>query len=203
MQPRARSASPHALASLAIVGVLLASPWVSSEQAHAQATDPVSVFDGFNAAVNAHDVDAALAFFADDAVVQFPNQPPPNIHRGTQQIRAWLQADAAQHIHVQTDNIQVADDRVTGIGKVAVDSLQPLGITLEGPVEVVVRGGKITSFTFTVSQDTLAQLQAAMQQPQSLPQTGGAGLGLNSLLIFVALVTCGLGVVLRHQHVRQ
>jgi LPXTG-motif cell wall-anchored protein len=203
MQPRARSTSPQALASLAIVGVLLVSLWASAERARAQVTDPVSVFTAFNAAVNAHDVDAALSFFADDAVVQFPNQPPPNIHRGTQEIRAWLQADAAQHIHVQTDNIQVLGDRVTGIGKVAVDSLQPLGITLEGPVEAVIQGGKITSFTFTLSQDTLAKLQAATQQPQSLPQTGGAGLGLNSLLILVALLTCGLGVLLRHRRVRQ
>ena len=155
----------------------------------------------FNAAVNAHHVDAALAFFADDALVQFPNQPPPNSHRGTSEIRAWLQADAAQHIRLQTDNLQMAGDRVTGIGRVEVDTLRPVGITLEGPVETVVQGGKITSFTFTLSQDTLAKLQAATAQPQGLPQTGGAGLNFNWLLILAGLSICGLGVALRRQGV--
>jgi hypothetical protein len=40
--------------------------------------DPIDVFDAFNAAVNAHNIVTALNFFADDAIVQFPNQPPPN-----------------------------------------------------------------------------------------------------------------------------
>ena len=105
---------------------------------HAQATDPKSVFDGFHAAVNAHDVDAALAFFADDAVGQFPNQPPPNVFRGTAEIRTWLQGDANQHIQVATEQLNVAGDKLTWIAKVDVDDVRALGITIEGPVEAVV-----------------------------------------------------------------
>jgi ketosteroid isomerase-like protein len=203
MQENAHPAPLFALAGLTITNILLAGLFTGSDIVHAQSDDPASVFQAFNAAVNAHDVDAALAFFADDAVVQFPNQPPPNIHRGASAIRAWLQADAAQHIAIRTEQVQVEGDRLTCVGKVDIDALRPLGITLEGPAEAIVQGGKITSFTFTLSQDTLAKLQAATQQPQSLPQTGRTDLGLSSLLILAALVVCGLGAVLRHQSTRR
>jgi ketosteroid isomerase-like protein len=203
MQSRPWLVSTGALTCVAATGALLAAVLTSTGAAYAQVTDPVSVFNAFNAAVNAHDVEAALAFFADDAVVQFPNQPPPNVYRGKPEIHDWLQADAAQHIQVRTENVQGIGDTVTCIGKIDIDALRPLGITLEGPAEAVVQGGKITSFTFTLSQDTLTKLQAIAAQPQGLPQTGGAVLNLSWLLILAALAICGLGMALRRQGVQQ
>jgi hypothetical protein len=164
---------------------------------HAQAADPKLVFDGFHAAVNAHDVDAALAFFADDAVVQFPNQPPPNVYRGKVEIRAWLQGDADQHIQVTTEQLKVAGDNLSWLGKVVTDDVRPLGITIEGPAEAVIQDGKIKSFSFTLSDATLAKLQAASSQPQALPPTG-ADPDRSSLLI-LALGILGLGVGLRYR----
>jgi LPXTG-motif cell wall-anchored protein len=200
MQSNAHRVSTHTLAGIAVGSVLLVGLFASPGSVDAQATDPVAVFTAFNIAVNAHDVDAALAFFADDAVVQFPNQPPPNIHRGRSEIRAWLQGDAAQHIQVRTENVQAAGDRVLCIGKADVDALRPLGITLVGTVEAVVQSGKISSFTFTLSADTLAELQALAAQPQELPQTGGAGLSLDLLLVVAALGICSLGMALRRKN---
>jgi len=164
--------------------------------AHAQATDPKSVFDGFHAAVNANDVDAALAFFTDDAVVQFPNQPPPNVFRGKTEIRAWLKGDADQHIQVKTEQVKVAGDTMTWIAKVDTDDVRALGITIEGSAEAVIQSGKIKSFSFTLSDATLAKLAAATAQPQSLPQTGAA-LDLSSILLIAGLGIFGLGVALR------
>jgi ketosteroid isomerase-like protein len=168
---------------------------IDSGAGSAQADDPATAFNAFNVAVNAHDVDAALALFAHDAVVQFPNQPPPNIYRGTAEIRAWLQADADQNISVQTEQIQVAGDRVTALGKADVDSLRPLGITLAGPVEAVVQDGKITSFTFMLNDETLARLQAIQTPPEALPTTGSMGRG-HSWLLLAGLGLCGLGAAL-------
>jgi ketosteroid isomerase-like protein len=161
-----------------------------------EANDPAAVFNAFNTAVNAHDVEAAVAFFADDAVVQFPNQPPPNTYRGSAEIRAWLQADADQNISVQTEQVQVEGDRVSCLGKVDIDALRPLGITLVGPAEAVVQGGKITSFTFTLNDDTLARLQAIQAPPQALPATSSTGLSHNWLLLLAGLGLCGLGAAL-------
>lgn len=119
----------------------------------------LKVFDAFNAAVNAHDVDAALALFADDAVAQFPNQPPPNVHTGTDEIRTWLEGDIANNIHVEVADDKTAGDTVTAIGMVQVDGLPP-DLVLQGIVEVIVKDGKITSFTYTLDEETLAKLQA-------------------------------------------
>jgi ketosteroid isomerase-like protein len=182
---------------IVVIGAVLVGVLVSTERGYAQASDPMAVFNAFHAAVNAHDVDAALAFFAPDAVVQFPNQPPPNVFRGTQEIRTWLQGDAAQHIQVTTDNVQVTGDRMTWDASVMVDDLRPLGISADGSVEAVIQGGKITSFVFTLSEDTLAKLQAATAQPQAMPRTGGAPTYLWWLVAITGLGVGGLGLALR------
>jgi hypothetical protein len=180
----------HWLTSTVVVLMVLAGLLGLTLDVHAQATDPKSVFDGFHAAVNAHDVDAALAFFADDAVVQFPNQPPPNVYRGTAEIRAWLQGDADQHIQVTTEQLNLAGDKLTWIGKVVTDDVRGLGITIEGPAEAIIQGGKITSFSFTLSDATLAKLAAATS-------TGAAPDLTLMLLVLVGLGIFGVGVVFR------
>lgn len=115
------------------------------------------VFDAFNAAMNAHDVDAALALFAEDAVTEFPNQPPPNLYTGTDELRTWLESDIANNIQVEVSDVKTAGDTVTAIAKVKVDGLPP-DVVLQGAVEVTVKDGKITSFTFTLDDETLEKL---------------------------------------------
>ena len=118
-----------------------------------------AVFDAFNAAVNAHDVDAALALFAEDAVAEFPNQPPPNVYTGTDEIRAWLENDVKDNIQVEIEDAKTSGDTVSATGKVHVDSLPP-DLTLVGAVEVIGKDGKITSFSYTLDDETLAKLAA-------------------------------------------
>jgi hypothetical protein len=164
-------------------------------EAHAQAADPKTMFDQFHAAVNAHDVEAALAFFADDAVVEFPNQPPPNVYRGTAEIRAWLQGDAAQHIQVKTEQFNVAGDRLSWIAKVDTDDLRALGVTAEGVVDAVLQDGKLKSFAFTLSDATLAKLAAATAPPPALPRTGALP-DRTWMLLVLALGMLGSGGLL-------
>jgi hypothetical protein len=185
----------HSLTSTVIVLMVFAGLLGLTIDAHAQTADPETVFNLFHAAVNAHDVEAALALFADDGVVQFPNQPPPNVYRGTAEIRAWLQGDADQHIQVKTEQLKVAGDMLSWIAKVVTDDVRGLGITIEGPAEAVVQGGKIKSFTFTLSDATLAKLQAATAQPPSLPRTGALP-DLASVLLVIALGMLCSGVLL-------
>jgi len=182
---------------IVVTGAVLVGVFVSAGRGYAQASDPMAVFNAFHAAVNAHDVDAALAFFAPDAVVQFPNQPPPNVFRGTQEIRTWLQAVSAQHIQVTTSNVQVTGDRITWDVGVIVDDVRPLGISVDGSAEAVIQGGKIVSFAFTISEETLAKLQAATAPPQAMPHTGGAPISLWWLLAIIGLGASGLGLALR------
>jgi hypothetical protein len=118
------------------------------------------IFDAFNTAVNAHDVDKALSFFADDATVQFPNQPPPNVFKGATEIRNWLENDAKDNIHVEIENTKTSGDTVSATAKVDVDSLPP-DLILVGTVEATVKNGKITAFSYTLNDETLAKLQAS------------------------------------------
>jgi len=143
-------------------------PPIAIVSTSASAQSPVAVFEAFNAAVNKHDVDAALALFSPNATVQLPNQPPPNVYKGTAEIRQWLEGDAARNIHVAAENLQTQGNKLTGISKVEIDELRPLGIVLIGTDEVIIEQGKITAFSFVLSDETLAKLQSL---PTPVPTT--------------------------------
>lgn len=123
----------------------------------------VSVFDNFNAAVNAHDVDKALSYFADDAVAGFPNNlPEPTSFTGKDELRTWLATDAANNIHVETTGEKTSGDTVTATVTLTEDDLPP-DFALVGTAEAVVQDGKIQTFTYTLSDATLEQLKALPQ----------------------------------------
>ena len=75
-------------------------------------------------------------------------------------IRTWLESDIANNIQVEVTDVKTAGDTVTAIGKVTVDGLPP-DLVLQGRVEVTVKDGKVTSFSFTLDDETLAKLKAA------------------------------------------
>lgn len=113
---------------------------------------PLSITTGVTAAINAHDVDAALAYFAENAVLYVPDQQP-STHMGKDQIRAWLQDDADHNISVEVEDVRQGGDKVTAIATVANDPLRDLGIGhVTGKLEIVVQQGKISSFTFAATQ---------------------------------------------------
>ena len=123
----------------------------------------ISVFDGFNAAVNAHDVDKAISFFADDAVASFPNnQPEPTRFAGKDELRTWIETDAANNIHVEASGEKTSGDTITATVKLTEDDL-PLDFALEGTVEATIQDGKIQTFTYTLSDATIEQLKALPQ----------------------------------------
>lgn len=123
----------------------------------------ITVFDGFNAAVNAHDVDKALSYFADDAVASFPNNlPEPTRFAGKDELRNWIETDAGHNIHVEVSGEKTSGDTVTATVTLTEDDLPP-GFALEGSVEAVVQDGKIQSFTYTLSDATIEQLKALPQ----------------------------------------
>ena len=121
--------------------------------------EQVTVFDSFHAAVNSHDVDKQLSFFADDAVAQFPNQPEPNRYVGKDEIRTWLESDAKNNIHVETSGVKTSGDTITATSKLTMDDLPP-DMVLDGTVEMTITNGTIQSFTFTLSDESIDMLKA-------------------------------------------
>ncbi len=115
------------------------------------AQDPSAVIRALDAACNAHDLETAMALFADDAVAT--HTPPPDgvgVYRGTEQIRAWFEPQMPG-FHVDAHDHQVSGETVRWSALVTHDLLRQIG--QDQPVgarnEAVVHAGKIASFTVT------------------------------------------------------
>lgn len=113
--------------------------------------DPLSIVRQYDAAWNAHDLEAVMACFADDAVAtQTPPPPDGGINRGKDQIRRWAEGQLPG-FHVDSRDHRTSGDTVTWTSTVTGDVFRQMGFhePLEAQAEAVVRDGKIVSFTAT------------------------------------------------------
>ena len=78
-----------------------------------QEIDPAAVAIASVDTISAGDVDASLATFADDAVVNILLPGAPETYTGKEEIRAWLESLAAQHWEGEVEILQVEGDTVT------------------------------------------------------------------------------------------
>ena len=123
--------------------------------------------------LNAGNVDAAVAFFTDDATQT--QQPPPSagqsgVRTGKEQIRGFYKGLIDDHFSVELSNVKVAGDKITYTCTFSTDSYKKLGVAPIVAVEdAVFEGGKIKSKTITVTPESLAKIQAAMAAAQAKP----------------------------------
>src|SRR5919108_6185584 len=73
-----------------------------------QATNPAAVLMAFNNALNAGDVDAAMALVADDAVM---DRGPYGVRTGKAAIRDALQIETSKKLKYEVSNIQVSGNK--------------------------------------------------------------------------------------------
>ncbi len=171
---------------------------------YAQETDPAAVVTAMLEAFHARDVDAFLALYADDAAVKI-TPPPPGVsgefvvYTGQEELRAWVEGLIAVNGHMEFEILQVEGDTVIGSSWYWDDQIRALGIeSVEAAEEYTIQQGKITYLTYTLSEESMAELYAAMA---ALPQTGGPSptgtlplwLGIGGVL----LLALGLGAGLR------
>jgi hypothetical protein len=117
-------------------------------------------------ALNAQDLEAALALFAEDAVVDSASPEP---FTGKAEIQGWLEGMFADNFKVEIEIVEVNGDTVVGRDRITMDSLIPLGISsLEGTSETAVRGGKITALNFAFTEESLAKLPSPISTAQDL-----------------------------------
>ena len=160
--------------SLAVlVAVLLTLPMAL----YAQETDPEAVVAAVNEAVNAGDVEGALAHYADDAVLDIV---PFSTHTGEEEIRAYFEGTAALNATLEHEVIQVGDDTITLRTWYTDDDMRALGLKLEGIDEITFQDGKIMTETWTATDETMAALEAAMA---TLPETGGEALPVYAVVM--------------------
>ena len=182
------------LLAMAALAMMLVLPF----PLHAQETDPEAVVNALFEAFNAGDVDAIAAFYADDAVVRFPDEN--ETLTGAEEIRPWIEELAAMDFAIEATSIQVENDTVTVAIKTWADPTRELGIApLEGTDVYIVKDGKIASQTSAYTEESNAKIQAALA---TLPESGGVafrGYLLVTVLGGLAILS-GLGLVLRRRH---
>ena len=167
--------------------------------AAAQASDPAVVVQALDAALNAHDLEAALALFADGAVVKDGDPAPGSTGNfvGKEQIRAWLAGvvNPALAFRVASSGHQVSGDVVTWVWQASVADFKPLGVDPEpGSSAALVQNGKIIFYSVASSAEWRAKLFAATSAPAALPKTGDPrtnGLGWLAALAGAGLVGAG------------
>jgi hypothetical protein len=110
--------------------------------------------------------DPAAAAAADPAAQQQ--------YTGTAETQAYLEGQAAAKANTALGECSVAGDTVTCAANYTSDALQARGIDfLEGELVVTVAAGKIQTFNFTPSSESVAKIRSAFAAPTTLPQSGG------------------------------
>lgn len=181
--------------AVTVVVVMLALPVVL----YAQETDPLAIVNSWLEALNAGDVDAALSYLADDAQIT-----SDQVYTGKEEIRGWYEAQVGANGVSTLSDCQVDGETVTCISSYTDDGLQAMGVDfLEGELVLVVRDGKIQSYTFTMSPESLAKLPPP---PETLAETGGGSLAayhwvmaLGGLVVAGGLLITTLGLGLKRR----
>ena len=122
---------------------------------YAQETDPAAVIIAAFEAFNAGDIEADLAYFAEDAVV---NIVPFGTYTGHAEIRAWIEKNVAVNGRMTWETPQVDGNTVTLKSGYTDDELQSIGITLEANETVIVKDGKIVEDTWVATDESMAAM---------------------------------------------
>ena len=121
-------------------------------------SSPEEVAAAIIAAENSNDVDAAVALFADDAVVTLADGSTFDTPEG---IRGWQQALADGHFRLEPINVTADGNMVTWTGTISLDAFRHLGIaSMAGNWSLDIEDGKINTFDFTFTPEAFTELQA-------------------------------------------
>ena len=157
-------------------------------QAYTQAKDPASVIAYGAAQVNAHNLEALMSIFADDAVVNNDG----SIYTGKAKVREFMSMAVNDFISTTiVGGFTVSGNRVTWREEDRIKSLTQIGVpVVYSRGEAIVEDGLIKSMTFTTEPASLAEIERAMAAaPTGMPSTGGSDLsGLVAFAVLAALL---------------
>jgi ketosteroid isomerase-like protein len=188
--------------------LLFAAAAACAKAAAAQAGDPVALIQARDAALGAGDLEAAVAFYADDATIRDANPEPGStgVIQGKGQIREFLAGRIGAHISFESVNFNVTGDTVAFEQRVWFDDPDLIRLNLL-PVETnntaIIRDGKIHDWLIDIKQEWLSRVEAAFAADQGaqagMPRTGAFddGVGQSAWLLIVPLLVVVCGVALR------
>lgn len=152
--------------------LFLASVAVFALAACQSSPEPMTVVNSWQAALNQGDIDTTLSYLAEDATVTIIPAGPDGdgVYNGHAEIRGWYETIVAGKGIATLSGCQVASETVTCLDTYADEGLKAMGVaTLEGEWVATVREGKIQSYTFTTTDESLAGLMAAVAAAQATP----------------------------------
>ena len=126
--------------------------------------------------------------------------PGPTIV-GKDAIRAYWEAITAKNEDISREITGVEGNTVTTLGRYADDDVRSLGLEyLEVTEEWVIQDGKITEYTSTITDESVAELMAALP-PEAMPVSGGDGFPTYAVLMAIGglTISVGLGLTLLHR----
>ena len=143
-----------------LLALLVVAPAPVAAQS-SEPADPVSLVHRFVAALNAKDLVAGLALFAEDA--RYGGGPNGVGGAGTDFIRAHLERDFSVNRRLTVTAIRVSGDTVTWSWEAREDPYHPLVFPpITGTDEFVVVNGLIVATSGAVDPDSVSRQQAAI-----------------------------------------
>ena len=127
--------------------------------------------------MNKGDIDAALSYLSEDATVTvIPPADGDGIYNGYDEIRGWYETIASGKGPGSLRDCKVDGDTFTCISTYDKEGLKVMGVDyIEGKWVAVIQDGKIQSYTFTTSAESLAKF------PPPVPIEALAG-SINALI---------------------
>lgn len=164
--------------------------------AHGQEPDPVQMLQDMEAKLQAKDFDGALEYVSDEIVLYLVPPPPDGkgVYTGKEELRARWEEAYALNTHTEYGDCETSGDTTTCAAFYEGDDTRALGIgPIEWILELVVEDGLFTSFTWTITEESLAILVAAMA---ALPETGGGAFPIQAVMVGLGglAVAGGLGL---------
>jgi hypothetical protein len=121
---------------------------------------PQDIVDAWQEDLNKGDIEAALSHLADDVVVSI-TPPGPNgdgVYEGKDEVRGWYETIVAGKGTGTLSGCQADGDTFACVSSYADEGLKAIGVDfIEGSWVAVVQDGKIQSYTFTISPESLAK----------------------------------------------
>ena len=135
------------------------------QAAMANQAEKENVLTAMADALNAGDVEATMALFADDAIVKilFGKVLPPESYIGSEQVRFLMEDLVAMNFKIQIEILQVLGDIAVTRSKTWHDATIQLGIAPLEMVEIYpIQDGKIKGFISIATDETVAKIKAAL-----------------------------------------
>jgi len=132
---------------------------------------PQDIANSWQEVLNKGDIDATLSHLAEDAVVKISPAGPEGdaVFTGHTEIRGWYETLAAGKGITTLSDCKVNSETITCLDTYTDEGLKSMGVDfIEGEWVAVIKEGKIQSYTFTTTPESLAKL-APPPEPTPAP----------------------------------